>query len=271
VPGTDRSANNHACPIHLVYRRAAGDGRASQPIPVEQTNQCQALIALLPAGRPAIGRPVCTTDILSVAILSKALSAGRRSAASRSANFRLHGLRLQRQRTRCPSRTNQKNQSVPGTDRSSNTPACPIHLVYRRAAGDGRAGQPIPAEQTNQCQALIALLPAGRPAIGRPVCTTDILSVAILSNPCASQRSAIGRSTFGGLRSPRVPASAATDKMSVVPRKIAASWSASDQCQALIALPTTLLSQSTSFTAEPQATAGPANRSVPIKPISARH
>ncbi len=87
----------------------------------------------------------------------------------------------------------------------------------------------------------------------------------------ASQRSAIGRSTFGGLRSPRVPAPAATDKMSVVPGKIAANWLASAQCQALLALPPTLRSQSPSLTAEPQATAGPANRSVSIKPISASH
>jgi hypothetical protein len=44
-----------------------------------------------------------------------------------------------------------------------------------------------------------------------------------------------------------------------------------NQCQALIALSTTLIAQSTSFTAEPQATAGPANQSLPSKPISARH
>ncbi len=45
VPGTDRAINTRACPIHLVYRRAEGDGRASKPIGAEQTNQCQALIA----------------------------------------------------------------------------------------------------------------------------------------------------------------------------------------------------------------------------------
>ncbi|MEY4176589.1 MAG: hypothetical protein RLY70_163 [Planctomycetota bacterium] len=54
---------------------------------------------------------------------------------------------------RCSSAT---NQSVPGTDRAINNRACPIHLVYRRAEGDGRASQPIRAEQTNPCQVLIA-------------------------------------------------------------------------------------------------------------------
>ncbi|MEY4178813.1 MAG: hypothetical protein RLY70_2387, partial [Planctomycetota bacterium] len=116
VPGTDRPANNPACPIHLVYRQAAGDGRAGQPIGARHANQCQALIALL------------TT------VLAQATS-----------------FTAEPQATAEPA-----NQSVPGTDRSANNRACPIHLVYRRAAGDGRACQPIGARHTNQCQALIA-------------------------------------------------------------------------------------------------------------------
>jgi hypothetical protein len=46
---------------------------------------------------------------------------------------------------------------VSGTDPSTKNPACPIHLVYRRAVGDGRAGQRIGARQANRCQALIPL------------------------------------------------------------------------------------------------------------------
>jgi hypothetical protein len=159
-----------------------------------------------------------------------------------------------------------ENQSVPGTDRSFNTPACPIHLVYRRAAGDGRAGHPIPAEQTNPCQALIAdRSAASRLAGDRSSRLYD--GHLVRRDPIESvvSQPAIGRVTFGELRSPRVPAPAATDKMSVVQGR------RTNQYQALIALPTPLLAQSTSFTAEPQATAGPANQSLPSKPIRARH
>ena len=65
--------------------------------------------------------------------------------------------------------------------------------------------------------------------------------------------------------------------MSVVQRKIAASRLAkrTNPCQALIVLlivlPTAQLAQSAAFTADPQATAGPASQWVPSKPISARH
>jgi hypothetical protein len=47
---------------------------------------------------------------------------------------------------------------------------------------------------------------------------------------CVVSRPAIGRVTFGELRSPRDPAPAATDKMSVVQGR------RTNQCQALIAL-----------------------------------
>ncbi|MEY4180436.1 MAG: hypothetical protein RLY70_4010 [Planctomycetota bacterium] len=147
VPGTDRSFNTPACPIHLVYRRAAGDGRAGHPIPAEQTNPCQALIAdRSAASRLAGDRSSRLYDGHLV----------RRdpveSVVSQPAIGRVTFGELRSPRAPAPAATD-KNQSVPGTDRSSNTPACPIHLVYRRAAGDGRAGHPIPAEQTNQYQA----------------------------------------------------------------------------------------------------------------------
>ena len=141
----------------------------------------------------------------------------------------------------------QKNQSVPGTDPSAaSRPASdrPSRLydghlvrrdpaecvVSRPAIGRATFGElpaprvPAPAatdkmsvvqrkiaasrlaRRTNPCQALIVLLPAGRPAIGRV--------------------------TFGGLPAPRVPAPAATDKMSVVQRT--EPIRRTNQCQPLI-------------------------------------
>ena len=194
MPGTDDSTNNPACPIRLVYRRAAGDGRAGQGMGAEQANPCQALIPLLPAGWPAIGRPVCTTDILSVAILPNVLSAGRRSAAPRSANFGLHKFRLQRRRTRCPSYKERSRpagwpeepiqanpcqvQIVLSTDfrrardgqdvrrtREDSPRTTPVSdfLVYRRAAGDGRAApKSTPQAQIAGCGRAINAASANR-------------------------------------------------------------------------------------------------------------
>ena len=149
------------------------------------------------------------------------MSNSSRPAAWRLIDFRPESSELNRRRPTIDGqdvrRTRKKNQSVPGTDRSSNNPACPIHLVYRRAAGDGRAGQPIPAEQTNPCQALIAdRSAASRLAGDRSSRLYD--GHLVRRDPIESvvSQPAIGRVTFGELRSPRVPAPASTDKMSVV-------------------------------------------------------